>query len=310
MVCILSFIVLSITGLFSSTHRELAKEAWGCVWRRVTLRPCTVGFKEKIKGRLVAWLLGRSTLAAKILNRYFELLSWTLVVLTMVSTFWTVRGLYNYYFYGSCNGLNSTGFCVFDPAGENNQVSSLNTQCSDKPQKESDVILSPVPVEEFPTKNAGVKNQVVFIGCYSCDYTRKSYPLIQQLIKETGAQYTFVHFPVKPETKYLSAYAQCIADQNIEQFWKWNDVVFASEKSDIAKPEYIQTLMEKNGIDTKKVLECVNDPKTAETVNRQYNQIKSTHLYGTPTIFFNGRAYVGPKPYRVYRNALRRFLPW
>ncbi len=307
MFCILSFIVLSIMGVFSVSHRALAKEAWACVWRRVTLRPCTAGFKEKMKGRMVAFLLQHSTLAARILNRHFELLSWVLVVVTIASTVWSARGVYNYYFYGSCNGLNSSNFCVFDPTGENNQVSSLNTQCSDDPPEESNVILTPVALDQFPTKNKGANNQVVFIGCYSCDYTRKSYPLIQQLIQQTGAQYTFIHFPVKEETRYLSNYTQCIAELENEKFWKWNDDVFASEKTDIANPVFIESLMNKNSIDTKKILACVKDPKTIETVDRQNKEIRATHLYGTPTIFLNGRTYVGPKPYRVYRNALRHF---
>lgn len=310
MFCILAFVVLSIMGLFSGTHRQLAQEAWKCVWLRVTLRPCTVGFKEKMKGRIIAALLNRSALAAKILNKHFELLSWVIVLLTIVSTLWAFRGIYNYYFYGSCNGLNSSGFCVFDPTGENNQVSSLNTQCASEAPKETDLKLSPVPVDEFPTKNKGAKNKIVFIGCYSCDYTRKSYPEIQTLVKDTGAQYTFIHFPVKDETKYLSAYTECISKLEPQKFWQWNDDVFASEKKNLTDPKYIETLMTKNDIDPKTILACVTDPITKETVERHYKEVRATGIYGTPTIFFNGRAYVGPKPYRVYRNALRSFRLW
>lgn len=310
MFCILAFVVLSIMGLFSGTHRELAKEAWRCVWLRVTLRPCTVGFKEKMKGRIIAALLNRSALAAKILNKHFELLSWVIVLLTIVSTLWAFRGVYNYYFYGSCNGLNSSGFCVFDPTGENNQVSSLNTQCASEAPKETDLKLSPVPVDEFPTKNKGAKNKIVFIGCYSCDYTRKSYPEIQTLVKDTGAQYTFINFPVHTDSQYLGAYAQCVASVSPDTFWKWNDDMFAASKADVIKPEFVQNLLKQDGIDPAKIIECVNSNETKITVEAHLKAIRATGIYGTPTIFFNGRAYVGPKPYRVYRNALRSFRLW
>ncbi len=310
MFCILAFVVLSIMGLFSASHRELARQAWQCVWLRVTLRPCTVGFREKMKGRLVAALLRRSSLAAKILNKHFELFSWAIVLLTIISTLWAFRGVYNYYFYGSCNGLNSSGFCVFDPTGANNQVSSLTTQCASDAPTEASLTLSPVPVSEFPTKNNGAKNKIVFIGCYSCDYTRKSYPEIQTLVKETGAEYTFINFPVHTDTQYLTAYTQCVSQQSPEKFWKWNDDMFAASKADVANPEFVQTLLTTNGIDPDKILTCVNSTETKTTVDAHMKAIRATGLYGTPTIFFNGRAYVGPKPYRVYRNALRWFRLW
>jgi hypothetical protein len=35
-----------------------------------------------------------------------------------------IRGVYLFYTTGSYNGLNQTGFCVFDPTGKNNQISS------------------------------------------------------------------------------------------------------------------------------------------------------------------------------------------
>ena len=313
MFCILAFVVLSIMGLFSASHRELAKEAWQCVWLRVTFRPCTVGFKEKMKGRLVAALLRRSTLAAKILHQHFEALSWVIVIVTVISTGWAARGVYNYYFYGSCNGLNASGFCVFDPTGANNETSEiggLSTQCTATPKTERDLTLSPVPVKEFPTQNKDGKNQIVFIGCYSCDYTRKSYPLIQQLVKETGAQYTFVDFPVHSSAQYLGAYTQCVASLEPDKFWKWNDDMFAASKTDVANPEFVQKLLTQADIDPAKIVKCANSKETKEVVDQHNKAIRSTGIYGPPTIFLNGRAYVGPKPYRVYRNAFRWFRLW
>src|SRR5574343_38186 len=105
MICIIALIVFSILGIFSATHRVLAKEALDCVFRRVTFRPCNTGFNEKIKGQMVAKLLNRSVFAARIFNKYFEVFSWAFLILMIVSTFWVVKGGYNYYLYGSCNGL-------------------------------------------------------------------------------------------------------------------------------------------------------------------------------------------------------------
>ena len=51
MACLIALIIFGIMGIFSASHRALAKEAFICVFKRVTFRPCDTGFKEKIKLR-------------------------------------------------------------------------------------------------------------------------------------------------------------------------------------------------------------------------------------------------------------------
>ena len=108
MICIIALVVFSIVGIFSATHRALAKEALDCVLRRVTFRPCNTGFDEKMKGMIVGRLLNRSVFAARFVKKYFEFISWGFIVLTLVSGFYTIQGGYNFYLYGSCNGLNQS----------------------------------------------------------------------------------------------------------------------------------------------------------------------------------------------------------
>ncbi|MCL4419221.1 hypothetical protein M1146_03915, partial [Patescibacteria group bacterium] len=162
-----------------------------------------------MKAKFLGKLLNRSPLAARFLNRHFELVSWVFFILMITSTFWTVKGAYNFYLYGSCNGLNEIGFCAFDPEGENNKVSSISTSCSlDKPT-EKDLTLNGVNLDTLPIKNPNAKDKIVFIGCYGCDYTRKAYPLIERLIAENDVSFTFAHFPVKNETNFLPEYGYC-----------------------------------------------------------------------------------------------------
>ena len=60
MFCLIALIIFSILGIFSATHRQLAKEALDCVFRRVTLRPCNTGFDKKVKGKVIGKLLNKS----------------------------------------------------------------------------------------------------------------------------------------------------------------------------------------------------------------------------------------------------------
>ena len=80
MICIIALVVFSIMGIFSLTYRNLAKEAFDCVFRRITFRPCNTGFNEKIKSQLVAKLLNKSVFAARIFNKYFEVFSWAFLI--------------------------------------------------------------------------------------------------------------------------------------------------------------------------------------------------------------------------------------
>lgn len=308
MICILSLIVFSILGIFSATHRALAKEALDCVFRRITLRPCNTGFNEKIKSRMVAKLLNRSVFLARVFNRNFEIFSWVFLILMIGSTFWVVKGGYNYYLYGSCNGLNQTGFCAFDPKGENNKVTEINAQCPVVEKKEENVTLENVDLSSFPTKNVGSKDTVVLIGCYECDYTRKAYPDIQKLVREKKTNYIFAHYPAKENTNYLSEVGYCVYREYEERFWSFNDYLFTVDKVEIYQPAYIETILQNFDFDVKKINDCIDDPATKEAADNQVSQLRKTHLYGTPTVFINGKGLVGPKPYRVYRSMLNKFI--
>lgn len=306
MICIIALVVFSILGIFSATHRAMAKEALDCVFRRITLRPCDTGFNEKIKGRIIGKILNRSVRLARFFDKRLEIISWIFMILTLTSAIFIIRGGYNYYMYGSCNGLNQSGFCVFDPTGENNKISALkNNSCSINPPSEKQLTMKWLDLSNFPQKLFSSENQIIFIGCYNCDYSRKAYPLIKELAEKNRADFTFIHIPVKEETNYLTAYAYCAYKQNKEKFWSLNDKLFASDKQNTANNNYADKLAEDSGFDIAKLKECISKKDTDDAVIKQIEQMQTTGIYGTPTIFINGQAIVGPKPYRVYERMLK-----
>lgn len=305
MFCIIAFIVLGIISIFSASHRELAKEAFDCVFRRITLRPCNTGFKEKMKARLVGKLLKRSAVAAKLFNRHFELLSWILFITTVLSIFWTGKGLYNYYMYGSCNGLNKSGFCALDPKGENNKVSQAGTSCSEGAGDESKVTLSGVNLDLFPSKGDGSsQDTVVFIGCFGCEYTRKAYPLIKRLIQENPVKFVFAHYPVKDNTMGLLNTEYCAHKQKPEQYWQLVDRLFAEDTANLSNEKITDNILQDLGYNLVEINSCESNPQTNVAVTDRRIQLEKTNIYGTPLVFINGKGLVGPKPYRVYDRLL------
>jgi protein-disulfide isomerase len=300
MACIVALIIFGIMGLFSATHRALAKEALDCVFRRVTFRPCNTGFKEKVKSGLVAWLLNRSVLAAKIFNKFYEVFAWIFFILMVGSTVWVVRGGYNFYFYGSCNGLNASGFCAFDPKGENNKVTSINATCGKETKTEATLSLEGVDLSDYAKIDNHSKKNIVFIGCYECEYSRKAYPIIMNLVNERKANLYFVHYPAKEETNLLSEVAYCVNREYPDKFWDFNNYLFTVDKVQIYEESYLKTIYKNFDFDYKRIDSCLKDKKVQALVANQVGELQTMGLYGTPTVFINGKAMVGPKPNRVY----------
>lgn len=310
MFCIIAFVVLSILGIFSATNRALAREALDCVFRRVTFRPCNTGFDEKMKAKILGSLITRSETAARVVSKNFELLSWIFFVLMLASSVWAVVGLYNFYVTGSCNGLNDESFCVFDPTGASNQVSSVSTECRITPTKASDLTLNGINLDGFPVLNPTATQKIVFIGCYSCEYTRKTYPLIMDLVNHYKVSFTFLHYPVKEPSDQMSRLGYCVNQQDANKLWNLNDALFAADRANLENDAFIQKTVSDLGLDSAKVMACVNAPQTEEIVKKQMAEIENTGFYGTPTIFINGTALVGPKPYRVYAIMLEGLFYW
>lgn len=314
MFCIVAAVVLSILGIFSATNRRLAKEALDCVFRRITFRPCNTGFDEKMKAKILGKMINRSERTARFLSKNFELLAWIFFVLMLASSVFMVRSLYLFYTTGSCNGANDTGFCVFDPTGENNETSSTTEGACPVPANITDegggLTLKGVDLNLWPVKNSESEDQFIFIGCYSCDYTRKVYPEIRKLVDEFKPEFFFGEYPTKLKTDYLSRIGYCVYNQNQEKYWQMNDAFFAEDQALLEDVAATNAILTNLGLDAHAIETCAAEPQTEEAVQKLFTEIKKTNFYGTPTIFINGEPLVGPKPFRVYAIQLEGLFYW
>ena len=107
MFCIAAFIILGILAIFSAKYRRMARQAWSCVARRLTLRPCDTNFKDEVKNRLLAPIALKKPRLMKAANIGIELAAFLLVVLTIWSLYTVVKSGLNLYVYGTCNPSNS-----------------------------------------------------------------------------------------------------------------------------------------------------------------------------------------------------------
>lgn len=313
MFCIVAAVILSILGIFSASNRQLAKEALDCVFHRITFRPCTTGFDEKMKAKILGKVVNRSERSARFLSKNFELLAWIFFVVLLAASIMFIRGFFLFYTTGSCNGVNSTGFCVFDPTGENIKTSSASGEgaCPIPTNPAGSALtLENVDLSLWPVKNTSSENKLVFVGCYACEFTRKVYPEIRALVDKYKPEFFFGEYPTKLKTDTLSKVGYCVYQQDQEKYWLLNDALFAEEVSKLEDAAATQQILTNLSLDTESINACVANPATEENVQKLFAEIRKTNFYGTPTIFINGQPLVGPKPYRVYAIEMEGFFYW
>jgi hypothetical protein len=96
-------VIFSILGIFSVKYRTLAREAFNCVVRSVTLRPCETKLDQKIRSKITGKLLRSTPNLAKFIYKRFKALSWVFVILMFISFALTVRVFYNLSVYDTCD---------------------------------------------------------------------------------------------------------------------------------------------------------------------------------------------------------------
>lgn len=310
MFCIVAFVILSILGIFSASNRQLAKEAMDCVLRRVTFRPCNTGFDEKMKAKILGFVIVRTETGARLLNKFFEPIAWAFFILLTASSIMAFRGVYLYYTTGNCNGVNESGFCVFDPKNQNNQVSAVNAVCRPKSAGDDFLTLDGVNLEGFPVLDQAGTDRIFFIGCYHCEYTRKTYPLIRTLVDRFKTDLVFMHYPVKESTDTMSRLGYCAYKKDPQKYWDLNDRLFEGDAARLDDPATVDSILSDTGFDSREIRACMAEPETETTVQSMLKEVVKTQFYGTPTIFIKDEVFVGPKPYRVYAIALKGLLYW
>lgn len=306
MICVIALIVFGIMGIFSATHRAVAKEAFDCVFRKITFRKCKSRLDVRLKSQITGKIIKLSPRTARFVYKHFEIISWAFLILFFVSFVYASIGGYNYYLYGNCNGPNEDGFCIFDPLGHNSEISSGVSQetCAAEPPSPKYLTLANVDLTVFPTYDRNANNDVIFMGCYACPYTRESYPTIRKLLDREDVNFIFAHFPAKDNTNHISNILNCIYEVDKQKFIKANDVIYEGDVLQLHNEEYLFGIVENMGLDVDTIRACSISNETLNLTSIQTAEAVKTGIYGTPTVFVNGNAVVGPKPYRVYKRLL------
>jgi hypothetical protein len=100
-ICIVALVVFSVLSIFSARYRPLAKDAFKCFYKMVTLRPCDVQLETKIKAKVTSKLMVVPKLA-NFFYKNFKAISWIFTIAFFSSLAYSAYGIYNLIVYGYC----------------------------------------------------------------------------------------------------------------------------------------------------------------------------------------------------------------
>jgi predicted DsbA family dithiol-disulfide isomerase len=304
MICIIALIVFSIMGIFSVTYRQLAAKAFDCVFRRLTLRPCQSGLDRQVKTSIISFFSKKNVKIARFVAKYFEILSWTFLIIMIVSMFFTAQGIYNYVVYGNCNGQNSTGICVYDLLNPLKQQST--GVCTDPSMAIQKITgLPKIAINDPSIGPKDAKVTIVEFGCFSCPNTKLAEPTVKQLLKKYNGKVRFVYkdfpLPNHNDSATMALAAACAQDQG--KYWEYHDVLFGLQGKAVTN-ELLIDEAKSLGMDSLKFSSCLNNKKYLNQTEGEFNEGLKIGIYGTPTFFINNRSVVGPSPYPYFRNII------
>lgn len=314
MICIIALIVFGILGIFSAKYRIIAKEAFGCVFKKLTLRKCDTGLDMRLKSEITSKFLKVNPRLGRTVYRYFEWFSWIFLILTVLTMFFVAQGVYFYAVYGNCNGKNSDQFCIFDPLGTNkpsNNTGQTGEICS-IPGHQQNITLTKPDIKLLNGIYKGNENATVTIiefGCYSCHYTGLAEPTVKKIIEHYDGKilYVYVDFPLSlthENALLASEVAHCALEQG--KYWEYRDYLFANQPK-----QYYDDLIsyaKELGLDEEKFKKCLDDETYKDIVQDNYNSGLKSGITVTPTFFINNQTIIGAKDYKEFKKIIDKEL--
>ncbi len=305
MICIIALVVFSILGIFSASYRTIAKEAFECVFKRITLRKCDTGLDQRLKSQITGRLMRRHYGAGSWIFKHFEVISWIFTIMMIVSIGYSGVGIYNYVKYGNCNGPQG-GFCIFDPFDSGKAPATQDLSCHTGDGLNQSSALVPPSIYDDPfigPDNASVV--LIEVGCFQCPATKEIQPAIKRISSDyrDKVKIVFIDLPiagVHENSKLSAEAAECAREQ--DRFWEYSDQLFENQ----GKAGFDDLLGYAKNLNLNRTIfsDCLSSGKYSSDVEQDLNESISLGYYGTPTIFVNNQFFVGPQDYGTLKKAI------
>jgi protein-disulfide isomerase len=150
----------------------------------------------------------------------------------------------------------------------------------------------------------------VMVGCYTCEFTHQTYPMIQKLAARYNTSFYFLDWPVHSNGEFINKITYAAYQKDPVKYWKLNDLIFAEGFDKVADPVVIRKVLLEAGYLPDEILSAASSFAVNSATKTLIDQILTTQTPGTPTVFIGDEILIGPKPYRVYAIAIKGLLFW
>jgi protein-disulfide isomerase len=142
--------------------------------------------------------------------------------------------------------------------------------------------------------------EIVEFSDLQCPYCKQAQPIVEKLATDfPQVRITFQQFPlpasVHPWAHKAAQYADCAAQMNKDNFWKYINSIFDNQGG-IAlatADDKLKELATGAGYDGAAIAQCAASPATEARVQKSLDLGQSLSVNQTPTVFVNGRAVPG-----------------
>ena len=290
MLCFVALFVFAILSIFSAKYRPFAARAFHCVIYKMTLRPCESGLDEEIKAKSVAGIMKFSPSIAIYTNKHFEAISFAFTILAIASLIFTVQGIWNFAVYGNCNGP-SGGFCIYS--------------CIQNPL----FLKAPTSLNGMALGTNSSNITVIEFGCYTCPYTKAAEASIQATLQQYGDRIYYVYkpfpLPNHPYSHETVMAASCANDEG--KYWEYRAALFENQANIAAGGIPVLKDIAHN-LSLTNFNSCFDSGKYLPLVDQATQECADSGLYGTPTFFVNGKAFVGQTAANDTRAEIERLI--
>lgn len=300
--CLLALPIFAILGIFSIKYRKLTLDALECLFKTITLKKCESGLDDRIKSGVTGTILKYSPKTAKIVYRNYKIFSWIILILFLWSFYVSSVGIYNYINYGNCNGPESTGFCLFDPTGENSKISETDSIIPSE-------IVMPVLEDDDPIiGNPNAEITIIEFGCFVCPYTQKAEGIVKEILDyyegKVNLQFKTFYIPGHNESYEAALAASCAKEQG--KYLEYHDSLFDLQTS-LGMQTYLE-IAKNLDLEIEQFKECIITEKYKNEIDSDSLMGIHAGVIGTPTFFINEQRIVGPKPFKTFKKIIDKEL--
>ncbi len=184
----------------------------------------------------------------------------------------------------------------------------------ERAESEEEISMDQIELDEYPSLgDPDAPVVMVEYSDYACPFCARFFEETLPDIKENYIDTDRVRFVYKDLIvvgggKAAEA-AHCAGEQ--DAYWEYHDLLFENleqDRGNWADADIHVGYAEELGLDSQELVECFEEERYAERVQRSTEEAVGLDITGTPGFVINGEVVSGAQPYQVFEEVIERKL--